>query len=441
MQAIGSVILEKHPKVGSRVTGRVEPAVEAGWTKTTIENPKADSGEIGEYQILASIRQREDSGVAVRFLHEKGGFFGVVTTDEVTYIALPGSQIRLPDLQVDMPGDLIAGKADSPLIPMQSGPVQQVTDQAMILGAGLASRFVPVSGEVTGYAKPSVPLVGEESVVVHLARHLQRHGIRRILVNTYYMPDVLKAQLRKMTGLEFSFIDEDEPSGTAGGLLKALEANLVDRSRPILIMQGDAVTNANLSDLLEAHQRVQPLITIGVKTIPDEQVDQMAIVVTDQSGEDGQSGYVLSFKEKPSLAEAGPSRTGSIGFYVLAPEVLDSFAAMGRARWQQSPEYDYAMDFFPGLLAQETSQGNNAPSPIYAHRLQEPFYWSDIGRPDQYIATVRDIYAGHLGIDLPENRVDFYEQGIIYWPGAKEKAKADQAVLKGNVIVLRKPGS
>ncbi len=437
MQTFGSVTLEKHPQVKTAVEGRTEQDA-PGWQKTTLWNPEPDSTRFGPHQILASVRQVEDATTQVRFLNEKGGFFGIVKTGQLTYIALPGSQIRLNDTQLDMPGDIIQGRVSSPQIPQKPAQIQTVTDQAMILGAGLASRFVPVSGDVTGYSKPSAPLVGEDSVITMLARHLQSHGIRKIIINTFYKPDVLKAQLAAVEGLEFIYIDEDQPSGTAGGLVKALEQNRIDPDKPILIMQGDAVTNANLSAFLNAHRQQDPLVSIGVRHISDDQVSQMAIVVTDRSHADEESGFVLSFKEKPTLAEAGPSRLGSIGFYVLSPQVYPLFLEAGQRKWQTSPEFDYAMDFFPGLLAQH-DEAADPKRPIYAQMLQEPFYWSDIGRPDQYISTVRDIYAGYLGFPMPEAIHNYYDHGIIFWSSAHAPAKAQNAVLKGNIIVLKSP--
>lgn len=388
------------------------------------------SEQISE-QILATLSQQPDAKTQVRFLKAKGGFFAIVQTPDLTYLGLPGSQIQLPDTLLNLPGDLPPGRINPGTSMQRETPVQKITDQAMILGAGLASRFVPVSGDLTGYAKPSVPLVGEDSVIVTLARHLQRHGIRRILVNTFYMPDILKEQLNRIEDVDIVYIDEDKPSGTAGGLLKALDGGLVDRNKPILIMQGDAVTDGDLSILLNTHQEKGALATIGVKHITDEEVSQMAIVVTDQSGEDGESGFVKSFREKPTLEEAGPSRLASIGFYVLDPQVFDAFLGTGNAKWEKTGEFDYAFDFFPSLL-----EGNQ--SAIYARMIPQPFYWSDIGRPDQYIATVRDIYAGKLQVSMPPDADKYFDDGIIFWEGAKAKAAQEGAFLKGNLIVFNR---
>lgn len=419
-----TITIETHPKTGPEIY--VELEVDAKGRNIWIVRSETQS------EPLATISQKLNASTRVHFLQAKGGFFGIINTNRLTYLALPGSQLQLPDTLLNLLGDLPPGRINpdsSPKIHPQK--IQQVTTQAMILGAGIASRFVPVSGELTGYAKPSVPLVGQDSVIVVLAKHLYQHGIRRILVNTFYMPDVLKKQLNQIDGLEVIYVDEEKPSGTAGGLLKALERGLVIPDEPILIMQGDAVTDADLSILLETHQEKSPLATIGVKHVTDEEVSQMAIVVTDQSGADGESGFVESFKEKPTLEEAGSNRLASIGFYVLSAEVMEYFLKIGRQHWEQSGEFDYAFDFFPALL-------NDHKNSIYALMMPQPFYWSDIGRPDQYIATVRDIYAGRLQINLPQDAHQYFEEGIIYWENSRELVIQENAVLKGNLIIFPK---
>jgi NDP-sugar pyrophosphorylase family protein len=431
-QASATVSVETHPQV----TGELRHTMESLQTDrilTTIYDQDAydDGSTEPSATVLATLSQQKDSPTQVQFLKAKGGFFAVTQTQTLTYLALPGSQLQLPDLLLNLNGDLPQGRLNPGSATKNNASTQTVTRQAMILGAGLASRFVPVSGDLTGYAKPSVPLVGEDSVIVTLAKHLQRHGIRRILVNTFYKPDVLKAQLNSVPELEIVFIDEEEPSGTAGGLLKALDSGLVDRNQPLLVMQGDAVTDADLSSLLETHRQQNAFTTIGVKHISDDEVSQMAIVVTDQSGEDGESGYVQSFQEKPTLEEAGSSRLASIGFYTLSPQVFEEFQAFGQARWASSKEYDYAFHFFPDLLAKHERA-------IYARMIPQPFYWSDIGRPDQYIATVRDIYAGKLQVPLPPEKQRYFEEGIIYWEDAREKTQREQAILNGNIIVFNR---
>jgi NDP-sugar pyrophosphorylase family protein len=422
-QTLNNVTVETHANISKPLMAELD--------KTNKERNLITIRDSESGQSIATLSQSPDSTIKVHFLKAKGGVFSIVHTTRLVYLLLPGSQLQLPGLLLNMSGELPAGRLNPGSSNQQQFTAQAVTDQAMILGAGLASRFVPVSGDLTGFAKPSVPLIGNDSVIVTLAKHLYRHGIRKLLVNTFYMPDILKAQLDSLGDIQITYIDEDKPSGTAGGLLKAIDSGLLDMTKPILIMQGDAVTDADLSALLSTHQDKQSLATIGVKHVQDDEVSQMAIVITDQSGPDGESGYVLSFREKPTLAEAGDNRLASIGFYVLSPQVLADFSRIGKVHWDQSGEYDYAFHFFPALIEEH-------PGSLYAHMLAQPFYWSDIGRPDQYLATVRDIYEGKVRLALPENASQYFTHGVVYWDDAQQLAALEDAEPTGNMIVFKR---
>ncbi len=304
----------------------------------------------------------------------------------------------------------------------------------------MATRFEPVSGDTTGYPKPGVPLAGEDSVIGVIAKHLRHHGFNRILINTFYKPDCLKKQLLDLQNLEIVYIDEDAPSGTAGGLAKALEQGLVDRTKPIFIIQGDAITDADLSYLMRIHEERGAAVTIGGQIVSDEDVHKFGIIETDAAGGDEQSGNITSFKEKPSLEQAGRSRFANSGFYILSPEVYDLFLEGWRKSQANNKIYDYAQDFFP-LVLQAVQQGKilNAktgqPMPFWAQAVGG--YWNDIGNPTQYLEAVRDVYTAKVRVDLPEDVTHYYDRGVMFWPGAKSIAEAQQARLFGNVIVAR----
>jgi NDP-sugar pyrophosphorylase family protein len=391
-----------------------------------------------EGTILGWARQSASPRHMVRFFSGKGGFSVVVSTENLCYIGLPGCHLILPDTEVVLYGAPASKKSNFPGISSTQTPIQQVTRQAMILGAGLATRFEPVSGETTGYPKPGVPLIGSVSVISAIAQLLQQHGIQRILVNTYYRPAVIKAQLDVIPGVEMIYIDEVAPSGTAGGLAKALETAQVDRQQPILIVQGDAVTDADLSLLLNTHVVRHSAVTIGGQIVADEDVPKFGMIETDCSGADKQSGCVTAFKEKPSLLEAGHCRFANTGFYILAPEVYPLFLT-GWADHRHGGLYDYAQHVFPLLLDAVTRQTichreTGQPMGFWAQATDG--YWSDIGNPEQYLDAVRDVVAGRVKIALPDPLSDFYEDGVIYWPGARAMARTEQASLSGNVIVV-----
>lgn len=381
-------------------------------------------------EVLGTLKQPENSDNRIELYAGKGGFTAVVTTPAGTrYFALPGSGVNVGQTRLELDGAFIAtNPTKQPHNPAPVNP-QTVTPQAMILGAGLATRFEPVSGDNTGYSKPAVPLAGERSVIGHIADSLARHGFSQLFINTFYKPESLKADL---SGKPVSYIDEPAPSGTAGGLRKMLQDPArygFDPTKPVIIIQGDAVTDVDLSALMRKHVEKNALVTIGCQYVRDEDVDKFGIIVTDKSGEDGVSGNIRFFQEKPKPAEAN-SNLANTGFYIFSPEayplILDVYNAMGDAG---DTELDFARHIFPEVLKRVSGQGKT----FWAQKVDG--YWSDIGNPAQYVECVRDIFAGKTSLPMPADPAEFYGNDIIYWPGAKRQAGREGAQLRGNVIV------
>lgn len=384
----------------------------------------------------------------VEFYEGKGGVTAILTSASgLKYFILPGGRVTLPSLSVSLPGAPIGANPAQTRKQIRRAEVQRVTPQAMILGAGLATRFEPISGDNTQYAKPSVPLVGDRSVIQCIAEAIARDHFTHLIINTFYKAQSLKASLAQVQGISLHYIDEAAPSGTAGALRKLMEepqyAEHWDPTRPILVVQGDAVTDVNFSALMAAHQTNHAAVTIGCQVVRDEDVQKFGIIETDRSGADGHSGRIIGFMEKPPLAEAGPHRLGSTGFYLFSPQVyplirdvyhrkLASARAEAKRAGQSEPEevlLDFALDLFPEILAQGDAM------PMRAQVVEG--YWCDIGNPAQYLETVHDVYAGKVDVGMPDTPGEYYENGVIYWPGAREKALREQSVCGGNVVVAQ----
>jgi hypothetical protein len=247
---------------------------------------------------VGQLNQPENSKVVVELFWGKGGFMAVLNTDEThggVYFGLPGSEIEVGDTRLVLDGDqLLSGPQATTAVsetlaaPYDSDSVQTHTSQAMILGAGLATRFERISGHSTDYSKPAVPLLGRHSVIGCLARHLAQHGFSRLFVNTYFKPESLKASLAECSVVgpapdDIRYIDEAKPSGTAGALRKLLtEAEFkgwLDTDKPLIVAQGDSVTDADFSELMNAHVAQNALVTMGCQLVADEDVDKFGILV------------------------------------------------------------------------------------------------------------------------------------------------------------------
>lgn len=424
--------------------------IEADWL--VLEKSGPDRYELKDARagkILGTLGHPESSRNRVEIYYGKGGYTAILTSPKgLKYFGLPGSRIQVGDTDVALEGEPITGNPERKPCPPRNGLVQSHSEQAMILGAGLATRFEPISGENTGYSKPAVPLMGTRSVIECIANGLARDGFTQLVVNTYFMPESLKDSLARSEAKEVRYIDEAEPSGTAGGLRKMLTepeyGHLLNRDKPILVVQGDAVTDANYSELMEAHIAHNALVTLGCQLVPEEDVSKFGIIVTDRSGSDGESGRITGFQEKPSREEA-ISRMGNTGFYIFAPRAYPIIAEiyaglLEKARQKAAAEgkpapkevlFDFAMDIFPEILRRV--KDNPALGDFRAQVVAG--YWSDIGNPRQYLESVHDVYAGRLDVPPVQHAETYYRDGVFYWPGAQAQADAEGASLSGNVVV------
>jgi mannose-1-phosphate guanylyltransferase len=324
-----------------------------------------------------------------------------------------------------------------------------------MLGAGIGTRTEPLAGETGFHAKPALPLVGRESVATALINQMVRHGVTNIGVNTFFKPEQVKQSIFKelLPGGNVHFLDEKELTGPAGPLAKLLldpkhQAGL-DTSKHLLMVQGDAVTDVNFSSLLRKHQKSGALITIGCQEVPLHDVDKFGIIVTDKSGEDGSSGKILSFQEKPKQSEA-KSRLANTGFYLFSPkvwpilkemaqqydkDVLEPLRKAGHKEIPQKYHWDFGYHVFPQLLKKVTED----PSLGSFHAQKTTGYWNDIGNPTEYFKTVHKIMDGKTDLRFPKNSGFERENGVLFWPGTKEITQKHGAQLSGNVLVMKKP--
>ncbi|MFN8614557.1 MAG: nucleotidyltransferase family protein [Vampirovibrionales bacterium] len=395
MSVIAPIRLAGLPELQQRL--RVEPA--QAFNQWTIASQASDhSPRIP----LARVTVTTDKPPTITAFYGKGGFTLILADQAAVLLALPGAFGHWRGVDFVMEGDspILARPAVCP--PVLAITPQTVTTQAMILGAGLATRFEPVSGDWTGVSKPGAPIVAHWTVIRLLVEHLAQFGITDIFINTFYKPEQLKASLIGEGLPRIHFIDEIQPSGTAGALRALLlgqvpsqVAAAFDPEQPLLVVQGDAVTDADMGALLTAHHQQQALVTLGCMHKGDEDVSKFGIVATDHA--DGRSGRIQTFLEKPSLEAAGPHRLANTGFYVFSPQAypLIQQAAAGK---HPGETVDFALDVFPQVMTNCNDLKITASKPGGFWAQEIAGYWSDIGNPAQYGQTVHDLYNGHVAL-------------------------------------------
>ncbi len=241
------------------------------------------------------------------------------------------------------------------------------------MAAGLGTRLRPITWEIP---KPVVP-VCNRPIVAQLARLLARHGAGEVIANTHWFPETVKSALGDGSehGIEISYSYEEELLGTAGGVRNVSGFLAPGDGEPFLVLAGDALTDIDLTTLLEAHRANGGVATLAVKKVTD--VDQYGVIVVD--GE----GRIQGFQEKPDPAEALSDLVNCM-VYAFSPEVFDYFPG------EPDQPIDFALDVFPNLLAHDV--------PFHVHEIDG--YWNDVGTLREYVNGNLDAVAGKVHQDM-----------------------------------------
>ena len=173
----------------------------------------------------------------------------------------------------------------------------------IMMAGGFGTRLRPYTDILP---KPLIP-VGGLTITEHIIRRFLRFRCRDITLVVNYKKNLIKSYFSEVdTGADISFVDEDVPLGTGGGL-SFFKGRFTE---PVFVTNCDSVIEADYSAILRQHRESGSILTMvcaqKVMTIP------YGVVETDSAGR------LVSMKEKPST----PILTNT-GFYVVSPEFID----------------------------------------------------------------------------------------------------------------------
>jgi mannose-1-phosphate guanylyltransferase len=259
--------------------------------------------------------------------------------------------------------------------------------QAIVLVGGEGTRLRPLTESVP---KPALTLV-DRPFLAYMIEWLAGHGVTEVVLACGFLPDVLREALGdgEHAGARIRYVVEPEPLGTAGAIRFAADQigdGLEDR---FLALNGDVLTDLDLTALLRAHDEHGAPATLGLH--PVEDAAAYGLVQTRANGE------VLQFLEKTGRREPGEINAG---MYVLERSVLDLIPAGANVSIER--------DVFPRLVGDGL------------HGLRLDGYWMDIGTPDRYLQASWDILERRV-----DTRVEPTAPGLLVGAGAVIAAGAE----------------
>jgi NDP-sugar pyrophosphorylase family protein len=231
--------------------------------------------------------------------------------------------------------------------------------RAVILAGGKGTRLKPFTAN---FPKPLVP-VGDRPILELLIRRLIQFEVTDITLSLGHLAELIKAYFachpRLTEQLKLRYVQEEEPTGTAGSL-----ALVPELDRTFLVMNGDLLTNLDFDALVKYHFEQKAALTIATSA-RKVKID-LGVLEFDHTHR------LTRYIEKPEH-----DYHVSMGVYVYEPEVL---------RFIEPGCY---LDF-PDLVLRLLEKEQRVFS------FPTDCLWLDVGRPDDY-AKAQELFAENKG--------------------------------------------
>ena len=230
---------------------------------------------------------------------------------------------------------------------------EQLVNPVFIMAGGFGTRLRPLTDTCP---KPMLP-VGEKPILELIIENFMRAGFRNFYISTHYLPEVIMNHFGDGSdmGISIRYVHEDQPLGT-GGALGLLPEDI--EKLPLIMMNGDILTNLDFAKLLRYHQAHDAVATMCVKEYQYQ--IPYGVIETEE-------GVVRDMVEKPVHYFSI-----NTGIYVINPGV---YGSVGR-------QISITM---PDLLQKEIDQG----SEVRTYHLHD--YWLDIGQMKDYTQAQSDV--------------------------------------------------
>ena len=231
--------------------------------------------------------------------------------------------------------------------------------KGLILAGGYATRLRPLS-----CSKPKLlfPIVGVPLIDVMLD-WMKPAGVTEVILAVNHLADRLRTEIgEQRRGLKILHSVEREPLGTGGPL--RLAKKLLGSDDPFLVLNGDIVSNLDLSKMIKAHEENDHVeATMALVEVQDP--SPYGLVRLDEDRK------IKQFDEKTKNVD-GPG-TVNAGVYILSPKILEKIPEGGMVSIERQ--------VFPKLVKDNLMQG-------WEHRGG---YWYDMGKIPDYVRVNREL--------------------------------------------------
>lgn len=243
--------------------------------------------------------------------------------------------------------------------------------KAILLVGGYGTRLRPLTEDLP---KPMLPLAGLP-VTEHQLMMAKRAGISEIVLATSYLSEVFLPYFGDGSafGMRITYAVEDVPLGTGGAIRHAALAlgdTFLSSDEPLVIFNGDIISQHHLARQIEFHQAKQADVTLHLTRVEDARA--FGCVPTDNEGR------VTAFLEK---MDNPVTNTINAGCYVFDKSIIDAIP--------DNEVVSVERQTFPELIS--------ANKKVMGYI--EKAYWLDIGTPNALLKGSRDLVTGVADAD------------------------------------------
>lgn len=225
--------------------------------------------------------------------------------------------------------------------------------EIVILAGGLGTRL---QGVIGAYPKCMAPVNGKP-FLAYLFDYINRQKCTRVILSLGYKHRVITDWLDTQDlYFELDYVIEQEPLGTGGGILAAMEEAVTD---DVVVLNGDTMFKVDLRDQLKFHAANSASATLALKEM--HAFDRYGIVETDAKNS------ITAFHEKQYR------ETGLIngGVYVLNREHF--------LKKQLPEKFSFEKEYLERFVTEKKFYGYKSAG-----------YFIDIGIPEDYIRVQDD---------------------------------------------------
>ena len=279
---------------------------------------------------------------------------------------------------------------------MTDTPIAPRPVDAVVLAGGQGTRLRPLT---LSAPKPMLPTAGLP-FLTHLLSRIGEAGIEHVILGTSYKADVFESEFGdgSKLGVQIEYVTETDPLGTGGAIANV--AHLL-RHDTVMVFNGDVLSGADLSELLDTHRRLDADVTLHLVRVGDPRA--FGCVPTDDDC------LVTAFLEK---TQDPPTDQINAGCYVFKRPVIDRIPT-GRS-------VSVEREIFPALLSDS----------LRICGYVDATYWRDMGTPEDFVRGSADLVRGIA----PSPALGGHRGEKLVHDGA---AVAPGAVLIGGTVVGR----